>query len=79
MPRSSSTAATPTESPPSLTDVIFVSIKDAQNMLGLSRPQIYRLLDQGLIEARYLGRRRLIVADSVRAFAAGLPDERAEG
>lgn len=69
------------KSPPvaDLTEVIFVSIKDAQKMLGLSRPQIYRLLDQGLIEARYLGRRRLIVAESVRAFAKNLPDQRAEG
>lgn len=60
------------------TEVIFVSVRDAQAILGLGRPNVYRLLDEGLIESRFYRRRRLVVLASVKAFAAGLPDERAE-
>jgi hypothetical protein len=76
VPRSASTAA---DSSPPPAEAIFVSVKDAQKMLGLSRNQVYDLLWQGRIESRYFGRRRLVVLDSLRTFADNLPTERAEG
>jgi hypothetical protein len=55
---------------------IFVSVQQAMVMLGLSRNQTYKLLDQRVIESRYFGRRRLVVLASLREFAEGLPTER---
>lgn len=55
---------------------LFVSAKEAQSMLGLSRNQTYLLLDSGAIESRYFGRRRLVVLESLREFARNLPTER---
>lgn len=56
---------------------IFVSAKEAATILGLSRAQTYELLNEGLIETRYFGRRRLVVLDSLREFADSLPTTRA--
>lgn len=42
-------------------------------MLGISRWSTYNLLDQQRIESRYLGRRRLVVVESLRAYARSLP------
>jgi excisionase family DNA binding protein len=58
---------------------IFVSVKDAAAMLGLSKNQTYDLLNEGVIESRYFRRRRLIPLDSLHAFAEGLPTEREAG
>lgn len=58
-------------------DPIFVSAHDAATLLGLSRAQTYALLDKGVIESRYYGRRRLVVLGSLREFADSLPNERA--
>lgn len=57
---------------------LFVSVKEAAHMLGLSRNQTYELLDRGSIDSRYFGRRRLVVLPSVHAFAHGLPAQREE-
>lgn len=68
----------PSAAPPTADDPrIFVNAKEAATILGLSRAQVYELLGQGVIESRYFGRRRLVVLDSLRQFAADLPDERA--
>lgn len=56
---------------------IFVSVKETSDMLGLSRAQTYALLNDGVIESRYFGRRRLVVLDSLREFADNLPADRA--
>ena len=63
----------PTES----RDPLFVSAKEAALMLGLSRNQMYLLLDRGAVESRYFGKRRLVDLGSLKAFAAALPTERA--
>lgn len=57
-------------------DPIFVSVKEAAHMLGLSPWAVYQKLDQQLIESRYDGRKRLVVLKSLRAYAAGLPESR---
>lgn len=54
-------------------DPIFVSVKDAARMLGLSPWSIYQKLDAQIIESRYEGRKRLVVVASLRKYAAGLP------
>ena len=61
-------------------DPIFVSVKDAARLLGLSTWVCYKLLDEGRIESRYEGRRRLVSVESLREYAASLPTSyRAEG
>jgi len=52
---------------------IFVSVKDAARILGISPWTCYQLLDAEKIESRYQGRRRLVVLESVRAYANTLP------
>lgn len=55
-------------------DPIFVSVKEAARMLGLSTWSMYQRLDQQAIESRYDGRKRLVVVDSLRKYAAALPE-----
>lgn len=52
---------------------IFVSVKQAAQMLGLSTWVCYQLLDAQKIESRYQGRRRLVVVSSLREYANNLP------
>jgi hypothetical protein len=52
---------------------IFVSVKDAATMLGLTPGGAYELVDQQRIESRYCGRRRLVVVESLIEYAANLP------
>jgi len=54
---------------------IFVSVKQAAAMLNLTPWSIYQLLNRGDLEARYHGKRRLIVAESVHRYAESLPSE----
>jgi hypothetical protein len=57
-------------------DRIFVSVKEAANMLGGITPwQVYRLLDAQEIESRYIGKRRMVVLESLREYAANLPTQ----
>lgn len=56
---------------------IFVSVKDAALILGLSQFSVYQLLNNGAIESRYQGRRRSVVLTSLREYAAALPDKSA--
>lgn len=52
---------------------IFVSVKQAAQMLNISPWSCYQLLNAGEIESRYQGRRRLVVVTSLREYAANLP------
>lgn len=52
---------------------LFISVKEAAIMLGVSRNHMYGLLDMQLIESRYMGRRRLVLVSSLHEFIAGLP------
>ena len=54
-------------------DPIFVSVKEAATMLGLSTWAVYQKLDQQVIESRYEGRKRLVSVASLREYAAALP------
>ena len=54
---------------------IFISVKQAAQMLGISTWSCYQLCDKQLIESRYHGTRRLVVLDSIRQYAADLPTE----
>lgn len=63
--------AHPPRSTPAL-EPIFISIKEAGAMLSLTPWSVRQLLDAGEIESTYHGRRRLVVLDSVRAYAASL-------
>jgi excisionase family DNA binding protein len=77
MPRATTVTAE-LESPPEQGDAVFVSTKETARLLGLSRNHIYELLDQRVIESRYIGRRRLVLMTSLRDFISRLPAERAE-
>lgn len=52
----------------------FVSVKSAATFLALNTQTVYALLDQQRIESRYHGRKRLVVVESLRGYAASLPD-----
>lgn len=52
---------------------IFVSVKEAARALSISPWSCYQLLDKGVIDSRYQGRRRLVVVESLRAYAGSLP------
>lgn len=54
-------------------DPIYVSVKEAARMLGVSTWLMYQKLDQQVIESRYEGRKRLVRMDSLRAYAESLP------
>jgi hypothetical protein len=54
---------------------LLISVAEMRSMLGISKNYAYTILDQGLIESRYIGRRRLVVLESLRAYVAALPRE----
>lgn len=55
-------------------DPILVSVDDAGAMIARSRPTVYKLIASGEIRAKKHGGRTLIVVESLRAWASGLPD-----
>lgn len=54
-------------------DPIYVPVKEAARLLGLSTWSLYKKLDQQVIESRYDGRKRLVVLASLRQYAADMP------
>jgi hypothetical protein len=54
-------------------DPIALPLARATLVSGLSRSELYRRLAAGDIRAVKAGKRTLILADSLRAFLAGLP------
>lgn len=54
-------------------DPIFVSVKEAARILGLSTWSVYQKLDSQTIASQYEGRKRLVVLASLREYAANLP------
>ena len=44
----------------------LVRIKEAQDLLGVSRSYVYRLMHKGILESRKIGNARRIVAESLR-------------
>lgn len=56
---------------------ILMSVKATATTLGgITAWQVYRLLEAGELESRYIGKRRMVTAASVEAYAANLPTER---
>ena len=53
---------------------IFVSVKEAARILGLTTWSVYQLLDAQKIASQYHGRRRLVRVESLREYADSLPD-----
>lgn len=56
-------------------DLISVTVKDAADLIGCSPWTVYQLLGQGAIEGRYLGRKRLVMYASLRAYIEGLSQD----
>lgn len=58
-----------------MTDIapIFVSVKEAARILGISPWVCYQLLDKNEIDSRYQGRRRLVNYQSLVEYAERLP------
>lgn len=52
---------------------IFVSVKEAARILGLTTWSVYKLLDNREIKSQYHGRRRLVSVTSLHEYAEGLP------
>jgi predicted DNA-binding transcriptional regulator AlpA len=48
-------------------------IKEAEVILSTSHAQIYRLISAGRLDARKIGSRSFITAESIEAFLASLP------
>lgn len=59
---------------PANLDPIYVSVKEAARLLGLSTWSVYQKLDAQTIESRYDGRKRLVVMASLRKYADSLPE-----
>lgn len=52
----------------------LISVKEAAKFLGgIAEFTIYRELDRKTIASQYIGRRRMVVVESLRAYRAGLP------
>lgn len=52
---------------------IFVSVKEAAQMLSITPWSVYKLLDEQQIKSQYHGRRRLVSVESLHEYAESLP------
>jgi excisionase family DNA binding protein len=59
-------------------DPIYVSVKEAARILGVSTWLMYQRLDQQAIESRYEGRKRLVSYASLKDYAAAMPETKAD-
>lgn len=55
---------------------VFISVKEAARRLAISPWLVYQLCERGELASRYIGRRRVIEPEAVKAYAEGLPTER---
>ncbi len=55
------------------TNILAFSVKDACRAVGCGRTTLYSLISSGKIEARALGGRTIIPAESLQSFVAALP------
>jgi excisionase family DNA binding protein len=56
-----------------MTDVVAHTIADAARVSGIGRTTLYELIGAGKVDARKVGNRTLILADSLRSYIANLP------
>ena len=50
------------------------TIREAAELLRLTTWSVYKLCDDGSLEAVYQGRRRYVTADGLAAYVASLPN-----
>lgn len=55
---------------------VMLSIREAANQLGVGTTKVKQLIASGQLDSITIGRRRLVPAASVRAFAAAADDRR---
>ncbi len=54
---------------------LAVTVEEASTISTLSRSRIYELLNKGLIEGRYEGRKRLVLYRSLCEYIERLPED----
>jgi len=52
---------------------IFVTVKEAAQILALDTWSIYKLLNEQKVKSQYHGRKRLVSVESLHEYAASLP------
>ena len=52
-------------------EVLLVSINEAATALNLGRTSVYKLIDEGKLESRMMGRRRMVTTASIRRLVNG--------
>lgn len=57
---------------------ILMSVKEVARTLSISPWSVYQLCEQKKLRSVYFGKRRLVDAESVKAFAGELPEEKAD-
>lgn len=51
-------------------DILLVSINEAAKALNLGRTSIYTLINEGKLDTRKMGRRRMVTTESIRKLVA---------
>lgn len=54
---------------------LFASTEETCEITALGRTTVYQLLNEGVLRSVKVGRRRLVVIESIRALAAGSAGE----
>lgn len=54
---------------------LLVTTEEAFDRISIGRTKGYELLDSGALESVYVGRRRLVVVESLEAFVARLREQ----
>ena len=52
---------------------LLYHVADAKRMIGCGTTRLYELIGAGALDARKIGARTVVTAESLRAFAEGLP------
>jgi len=55
-----------------MSDKIMITLKEACQMLSLSRSSVYRLIDQGKLAPKKMGSRTLFLVTEIESFAQSL-------
>ena len=54
---------------------LLLPVPEAGQMLGLGRSRIYELIDAGAIQSLKIGKRRLVIVESLKSFVQRLASE----
>ena len=55
------------------TDPLAYTIQDAGQLAGLGRTKLYDLISEGVLDARKIGSRTVIIGESLRGYITSLP------